>query len=79
MSEHKLPPKDQVERRAYELYLERGRADGQDLGDWFAAERELFGFSQTPVSGTPRGRAASADQRVTASAGRVGREKGLVQ
>jgi len=79
MSERKLVDKDQVERRAYELYLERGRGDGQDLADWFAAERELIGFSQRPVSGGPRGRAAAADQRATASAGRVLREKALAQ
>ena len=79
MSERKLPTKDQVERRAYELYLERGCADGHDLADWFAAERELFGFSQTPVSGAQKARAASAGQRVTAGSGRITREKGLVQ
>ena len=79
MSERQLPTKDQVERRAYELYLERGRADGQDLADWFAAERELIGFSQRPVSGAPTGRAAAAGQRATPGAGRVAREKALVQ
>jgi len=79
MSERTSTTKDQVERRAYELYLERGRADGQDLADWFAAERELMEFSQRPISRAPRGRAASADQRVTASGGRVTREKALVQ
>jgi len=77
MSERKLPT-SQIERRAYELYLERGRKDGQDLADWFAAQRELIEFSQRPVSGAPRGRAAAADQRATASAGRVAREKALV-
>jgi hypothetical protein len=79
MSERKLPTKDQVERRAYGLYLERGRADGQDLADWFAAEKELFGFSQRPDSDAPRGQAAAADQRTAASAGRVARAKVLVQ
>lgn len=77
MSEQKLPTRDQVERRAYELYLERGRADGQDLADWFAAERKLMESSQRPVSGAPRGRAA--DQRAIANAGRVARDKVLVQ
>jgi hypothetical protein len=77
MSERTLPTKDQVERRAYELYLERGGADGQDLADWFAAERELMEVSQRPVFGAPRGRAA--DQRATASARRVARGKALVQ
>jgi hypothetical protein len=79
MSERKLPTKDQVERRAYELYLERGCTDGQDLADWFAAERELFEPSQRPVSGVQRARAASANHRGTVSAERVAREKGLVQ
>lgn len=32
---------DAIARRAYGLYLDRGRADGHDLDDWFAAEREL--------------------------------------
>jgi hypothetical protein len=31
----------EIARRAYELYLERGYVDGQDLDDWLAAEREL--------------------------------------
>jgi hypothetical protein len=30
-----------IARRAYELYLERGCADGEDLNDWLRAEREL--------------------------------------
>ena len=32
---------NRVAERAYELYLERGRADGRDFDDWLAAEREL--------------------------------------
>jgi hypothetical protein len=32
---------DRVSRRAYELYLSRGRADGRDFDDWLAAEREI--------------------------------------
>ena len=32
---------DRVAQRAYELYLARGGADGQDFDDWLAAEREL--------------------------------------
>ena len=33
---------DRVAQRAYELYLERGSADGGDFDDWLAAERELI-------------------------------------
>ena len=33
---------EDIQRRAYELYLGRGRCDGHDLADWFAAELELM-------------------------------------
>jgi|SRR5689334_3788711 len=32
-----------IERRAYELYLERGGSHGRDWEDWLAAEREIRG------------------------------------
>jgi hypothetical protein len=32
---------DQVRARAYELYEERGKEDGDDLDDWLRAEAEL--------------------------------------
>ncbi len=32
-----------IRMRAYELFLARGAAHGNDLADWFAAERELRG------------------------------------
>jgi hypothetical protein len=40
-SEQAPPTKAQIEARAYELYLQRGRKDGQDLEDWLIAENEL--------------------------------------
>jgi HSP20 family molecular chaperone IbpA len=33
---------EQVRRRAYELYEQRGRAAGWELDDWLQAERELL-------------------------------------
>ena len=36
---------ERTARRAYELYEERGRQDGQDLEDWVNAERQLVGAS----------------------------------
>lgn len=37
---------EQLNRRAYELFIARGRTHGDDLRDWLAAERELlFGIS----------------------------------
>jgi DUF2934 family protein len=35
------PSRDDVARRAFELYCERGGQDGQDVQDWLEAEREL--------------------------------------
>ena len=36
-------PHEQIRRRAYQLYEERGRDDGHDLDDWLRAEREVAG------------------------------------
>jgi Protein of unknown function (DUF2934) len=32
---------EEIRRRAYELYEERGRQDGHDLDDWLRAEAEI--------------------------------------
>jgi hypothetical protein len=32
---------DEIRRRAYELYQQRGAAPGRDVEDWLAAEREV--------------------------------------
>ena len=34
---------EEVRRRAYELYAERGREDGHDLDDWLRAEAAIIG------------------------------------
>jgi Protein of unknown function (DUF2934) len=34
-------PQTEIARRAYELYEQRGGADGHDIDDWLLAEREL--------------------------------------
>lgn len=38
---------DAVRRRAYELYVERGRLDGFHEQDWYTAEQELRGRKQS--------------------------------
>jgi Protein of unknown function (DUF2934) len=38
---HPVITKDDVARRAYELFLARGRAEGHDVEDWLEAERQL--------------------------------------
>lgn len=37
----KEPAREEIERRAYELYLARGEEQGYDQDDWLQAEREL--------------------------------------
>lgn len=41
----KGPSSDEIARLAYELYLGRGGADGNDVEDWLEAERRLKGRS----------------------------------
>jgi hypothetical protein len=41
----------QITCRAYELYEQRGRADGHDMDDWLSAESEI-------ASGKPKAVAA---------------------
>ena len=40
----------EIERRAYEIYLERGEQPGRDLDDWLQAECELSinAFNSSP-------------------------------
>jgi hypothetical protein len=50
MSQPKFPTSEQIEKRAYELYLGRGCEDGHDLEDWLAAQIELTGLSEQAAS-----------------------------
>ena len=34
---------DEIRRRAYELYEQRGYLPGNEQDDWFTAEREILG------------------------------------
>jgi hypothetical protein len=36
-----LPVRDEIARRAYELYVARGEQNGSDVDDWLTAEREV--------------------------------------
>jgi len=38
-----IPIEQQIRQRAYELYEQRGRADGHDLDDWLQGECEIKG------------------------------------
>jgi hypothetical protein len=35
------PSEEEIRQRAYDLYLQRGGADGLDFDDWLSAEQEL--------------------------------------
>jgi len=36
-----LSLEEQIQRRAYELYVERGNQSGSELDDWLQAEEEI--------------------------------------
>lgn len=36
------PSRDEIELRAYQIYIERGGAHGHETDDWLQAEHELF-------------------------------------
>ena len=46
-TERGLPTREEIELRAYEIYLKRGGEIGSALDDWLAAEKELSASSQT--------------------------------
>jgi len=37
---------EEIRRRAFEIYQERGIGEGSDLGDWLQAESEVLGSNQ---------------------------------
>jgi hypothetical protein len=52
------PSQEQIARRAYEIFIERGQPEGRDLEHWLEAERQLRAAGQgktaaQPVSATP--------------------------
>jgi hypothetical protein len=38
-----IPIEQQIQKRAYELYEQRGRTDGHELDDWLQSECEIKG------------------------------------
>ena len=41
---------ERIRRRAYELYEQRGRVDGNDVEDWLQAKEEVTGKSKTAAA-----------------------------
>jgi hypothetical protein len=57
MIERREPSREEITRRAYGLYLERGGEHGSDVDDWVKAEKELC---DEPVAGLAKTRTAQA-------------------
>jgi Protein of unknown function (DUF2934) len=46
--DHLVITRDDVARRAYELFLARGQGEGHEVEDWLEAERQLEAESMAP-------------------------------
>lgn len=42
--------REDIRRRAYELYEQRGKNDGHDVDDWLRAESELTRQEKRPIA-----------------------------
>jgi Protein of unknown function (DUF2934) len=69
MSERKLSMPQQIEQRAYELYLERGGEHGHDRADWLTAENELIELPEQSNSGATKAWTAAAALQATSPKG----------
>lgn len=48
------PTYEAIADRAYQLYLQRGAQDGQDVEDWLRAEQELAREQAAPAARRPK-------------------------
>jgi hypothetical protein len=56
------PRQEQIQLRAYELFVERGCESGRELDDWLTAEKELTELAAKPElpATEPRTKTAAA-------------------
>ena len=59
--EGNFPTQQEIERRAYELYMESGFEIGRDVEYWLAAEKELTELYIEELFITLKGRTIAAD------------------
>jgi rhamnose utilization protein RhaD (predicted bifunctional aldolase and dehydrogenase) len=52
---HRVITKDDVARRAYELFIARGHREGHDVADWLEAERQLKAESNQKAEAAKEG------------------------
>ena len=48
------PTQDQIRQRAFEIFMARGGAPGNEMADWLQAEHELYA-RRTPLRLAPTG------------------------
>ncbi|MGA8408543.1 MAG: DUF2934 domain-containing protein [Candidatus Acidiferrales bacterium] len=66
----RIPSREAIERRAYEIYIESGSVDGNDVGNWLAAEEELMARAdEAEVAKTPAADPRPAPMRKSVTAG----------
>jgi len=49
-----LPLEEQIQRRAYDLYVQRGNQPGSELDDWLQAEEEIRRAEEEATDGAWR-------------------------
>jgi Protein of unknown function (DUF2934) len=57
-SANHAPNRDEIRRRAYEVYLERGGLSGHELEDWLQAESEIERAALSMQTTNPKGQEA---------------------
>jgi hypothetical protein len=69
MSDSNTPTHEQITRRAYEIFIERGQPENRDLEHWLEAEKQLRATGQTknakPVSATSSANTTPSPMRAT--------------
>jgi hypothetical protein len=50
MTDSNSPTHEQITRRAYEIFMERGQPEGRDLEHWLEAEKQLRATGETKNS-----------------------------
>jgi hypothetical protein len=68
MTDSNNPTHEQITRRAYEIFIERGRPEGRDLEHWLEAEKQLRAKGQTKVQTSAAPVAAASPAQPSASA-----------
>ena len=62
----KAPTHEEIAKRAYQVFLERGQPEGHDLDHWLEAEAQLKNAAVSQPKSAP-GRSAKSSSRSSAS------------